>query len=124
MRSAGADKVSLNPAAGFVRVVGGIDDRRVIEVIDTVDGCFDRINVDFDSHLHRHSDRINIDTEPAPVTMHLQDPHHVVKKFGRNCADVEVLVVVAQRLTVEVNMNQAAFGERPAVGIRQVLISH
>jgi len=78
----GAQEVRFEPAAGFVRIIGGIDDRFEVKVVDTVAGCPHCVDIDLDRGFHRHPDRVDIDAEPAPVAVHLQDVHHAVEQLG------------------------------------------
>ena len=42
---------------------------------------FDGIDIIPDGHLYGHPDGVDIDTEPALITVHLQYPHHTVQQF-------------------------------------------
>jgi len=72
----------IRASRGLVRIIGGIDDRFEVKVVDTVAGCPHCVDIDLDRGFHRHPDRVDIDAEPAPVAVHLQDVHHAVEQLG------------------------------------------
>ena len=96
----------------------------MIEPVDAIVGGADGVHRDPYRRVHRHALRVDVDAEVPPVPVHLQDVQQRLDLFRRDDAHVEVLVVVAQRLAVPVRVCQAPLRQRPAEGVRQVLVAH
>ena len=102
MRSASANEIALQPAARLVRVIEGEKNRLMIERVDAVVCGLKRIHRYSQGDLDGHAFRIDVDSEVTAVAVHLQCVQQGLGLLGRDRTDIEILIVIAQWLTVPV----------------------
>ena len=56
--------------------------------------------------------------------MHFQDIHESIESLDGYCAYVHILVIISQRLAVQMDMYQTTLRKRPAVSRGQVFVGH
>ena len=96
----------------------------MIHLVDAVVGCAQRVHADLEGLIDWHALWIDVDAKVAPIAVHLHSVQRCLGSLRADHADVEVLVIVAQRLGVPVGVSQAAILQHQAEGVGHVLVSH